>query len=193
MLKVAIIGGPSSGKTVLVSNIHALLRTENIDARMVQEYVTDYLIRFEEIQDVFEQAVLMYWARGAEDRVSKSHRCQILLCESPAFSGMPYIYLSRDNALKRYGEGKYVNLLKKMGDFSRASITTFDIIFYLEPVFTLVKDGVRLQSSDEEKMVVSKKILSYLELECPHFISLGKDGREEKLAEIILAKLKAPN
>ncbi len=186
--KIGLVGGPSTGKSILAAQIYIELRKLNKDARLVLEYATEYIGRFGPPKTALEQLLIFLGQREAENRWW--NKCEYEIVETPAFLSCIYARLERAETIAIYGKEKCRHLIKKMDDWAReTSIPTFNLLLFLPPLWKFVRDSVRTQNSKTEAEEVSSWINFFLKHEGIEFHTIATKN-DRKPIEQALALIK---
>lgn len=186
MKKIAIVAGPSMGKTVTALLLGVRLKMMVKEVHFVLEYATNYIIRNGAPKNVFEQLAIFCGQADEEGYVEKTQSGDYLVCDSASFLAAVYArhYKPGPGASKEEFQ-KYNYVLKTMDKWARErTLASYNFIFFLPAELGFRKNSVRWQNDKEEAKRISDEIESYLCIEGAKYYRIS--GTPEERVEQIL-------
>ncbi len=194
MKKIAIIGGPSSGKTTTALLLCYCLKMMGREVHFLLEYATNYIIRNGEPKNVSEQGFIFHGQNDEEGYVEKYDRkkgggIDYLVCDCATF--LAGIYCRHYKPKGNYTEEemqKYHYALKTLDKWARErTLESYDFIFFLPSEIPYKKNNIRWQADKKEAEKVAEQIESYLKIEDRqyHIIKGSPTERVEKIIKIL--------
>lgn len=187
-LKIAIVGAPSSGKTVLAHGVIETLKLRHIPAVFAGEAATKFILTCGVPQDIADQHTIVRWQHQEEENTPEN---SIVVCDCATF--LTYIYTLRmhpkeDSEETRKRHNFY---LKLVYDICRDTMKTYDYIFLTPLEHGYHQDGVRWQKNEEEAQEIGRQIKGFLQSELIPFyeVSGTQDERKKKILDIVLKDL----
>lgn len=187
-LKLAIVGGPSSGKTTLAHGVIEALKLRHIPAVFAGEAATKFILTCGVPQDIADQHTIVRWQHKEEENAPEN---SIVVCDCATF--LAYIYGIRMRPKEESQEIKkrhdfYLGLVY---DLCRETMRTYDYIFFTPLEHGYRSDGVRYQKNEEEAQEIGRQIKGFLESELIPFyeVSGTQEERKKKILDIVLKDL----
>lgn len=162
--KVAILGGPGTGKTTLCKQLDVDYSLAGYNTSICEEFARAYIVRYGVPASIFEQFLLY---EGQKRRESDLKHCDIIFCDNATILNYVYGLMSCD-----FKNSKEMYALMKLYEWAMKDVPSYDF-FYIPREFDLKKDGVRYE---DEKNAVSldKKIKNFLDImNIPHTMVSG--------------------
>lgn len=158
MIKIGIMGAPSTGKTTLARELtnHLIYRTRH-SAEYIDEYARQFVSRFG-VPTIFDQYFFFEQQLKKERRVSD--RTEYLVTDSPFY--LSYIYGSR--VLNRESE-KDKLYFHALTERLLENINGYDYLFYLPAGGgRLEEDGMRIHTTSEDQIDVDERIRGFFSI-----------------------------
>lgn len=183
MIKIAIAGGPGSGK----SSLARLLTTElynikNINAQLITEFARDYInncVWHEGFTPSLADQQLIY-NKQIEREDTIPDNVQYLISDSPIF--IPLIFSKNLAKLQNYQDRTiYLNLYE---DFLSKHLNRYDFIFFINRQKAFLKDGTR-HETEEQADNIGKQIHGFLTFHKVSFIELRCISNTERVKEVL--------
>ncbi len=194
MKKIAIIGGPSSGKTTTALLLCYCLKMMGREVHFLLEYATNYIIRNGEPKNVFEQLAIFHGQKDEEGYVETYDRkkgggIDYLICDCATLLAGVYArqYAPKAGASEEEIH-KYHFALKTLDKWARErTLASYDFIFFLPPAIPFKKNIIRWQSEKKEAVKISEQIEGYLKIESQqyHVITGSPEERVKNIIEIL--------
>ncbi len=179
MIRIALLGGPGSGKSTQCAHFFSILKTESVLIEQIQEWV----------REAFNKGLLpsnnpwvQFWVyeeqKKKEDCIPKE--IQYIVTDSPTL--LSYIYALRYSKIP---DDSY--LIIKMYENFINDLKRYQYIFVCTREKKYVKDGTRSQSEDEAKDL-DKHIIQLLEHHHIKYTVLNgtTTERTDKMREVIV-------
>lgn len=146
--KIAVISGPSTGKTTLCKEVDNILGLMGKNSGLCLEFACTYVNRFGPPANVFEQFVVYLGQKRREDDLS---RCDYIICDNTTFLCYVYATFNIDlhNDKERYALNELYNMALK-------DMFSYQEIFYIPREFSLAADGTRYQDEVAARLVDDK-------------------------------------
>jgi nicotinamide riboside kinase len=187
--KIAIIGGPGSGKTLLAKALVIHMRLKGYDAVPCDEYIRDYIRDSGMLQHYGEQFPILYGSSAREDGFQEVH--QFVVCDGASFFAETYMAYYRPEAMSESEEKKWEFAYDIVRRLARARLKTFDQLFFVSRGnFTLSADPQRYNPDDAEQM--GRALKGYLDYQRIPYTEILATELDARVAEIskYLAELK---
>jgi len=152
--KVAIIGGPGTGKTTLIKQLDVDYSMAGYITDVALEFARSYIVRYGIPTSIFEQFMLY---EGQKQREEELRHCDIIFCDNATILNYVYGLMCCD-----FKNPKEVYALMKLYEWAMKDLPGYDI-FYAPREFAMEKDGVRYQD-EEFAVVVDTKIKNFLDI-----------------------------
>ncbi|MBE0466517.1 MAG: ATP-binding protein [Candidatus Desulforudis sp.] len=163
-LKVAILGGPCTGKTTLCKKLDVDYSMAGYRSNVCLEYVRDYIVRYGVPTNIFEQFLLYEGQKRREEALAY---CDIIFCDNATILNYVYGLLSCD--LQNPKENYALTLLF---NWAMKDLSGYEI-FYIPREFEVMEDGVRYQDH-EAAAVLDSKIKAMLDImNVPYMVISG--------------------
>lgn len=163
MKKIAIIGAPSTGKTVLARRLANSLSLMGYNTDTAIEYARTYLFRYvkpvgRKFQDPLDQVMIYLGQRRREEDLQ---HCEFVVCDSATF--LPFVFACHwGYDLK---DPRDVMVVHKLFKWSLQEISSYDFLFHIPPKLDYTprrKKGWKI-STGGERAAIARRIESYLE------------------------------
>lgn len=181
MLKIAVVGGPCSGKSSFVRALVNELGSQGVNGREVsidyyEEYPRSYIRETMRPLCEAEQYYIQDKILEKERHLERT-KCDIIVCDSAAFS--TYVYAVRypgthRGATPEHEQHKRVKMLQELHTRALETNGSYDIIFFAEPVPPR-EDGVRFNVGEAKE--IGDQIEGYLKLHQLPYIVLEAHPR----------------
>lgn len=163
-LKVAIIGGPGTGKTTLIKQLDVHYSLAGYTTDLALEFARTYIVRYGVPNSIFEQ-FLMY--EGQKQRENELKHCDIIFCDNATILNYVYGLMSCD-----FKNPKETYALMKLYEWAMKDLPSYEI-FYIPREFPLEQDGVRYQD-DAFARELDEKIKNFLDImNVPYVVLTG--------------------
>lgn len=176
-LKVAILGGPCTGKTTLCKKLDIEYTLAGYKSNVCLEYVRDYIVRYGVPTSIFEQFLLY---EGQKRREEDLAYCDIIFCDNATI--LNYVYGLLTCNLQ---SSKETHALTLLFNWAMKDLPGYEI-FYIPREFDFVGDGVRYQDQNAAN-VLDQKIKAMLDIMNVPFTVLTGDveTRAQKVKDTI--------
>ncbi|MEK7867050.1 MAG: ATP-binding protein [Planctomycetota bacterium] len=161
MRKIAIVGAPSSGKTVLARRVANTLSMLGYSVDTALEYARTYLARYvkptkRRRQDSLDQVMIYLGQKRREDDLANS---EIVVCDSATF--IPFVWACFWGFDPK--DPREVMVVHKLFKWSIQEIASYDAVFLLPPVLEYrTKKKPWKTSTLKERADVAARIEGYL-------------------------------
>ena len=184
MVRIALLGAPSCGKSTLAAYVYAMLKDEGLDGELVQEYIREHINKHKAVPSITFQSTI-YERQLEREKILPTH-LDFFVTDSPHI--LSYIYAS---LYINYNDKDQLELL---GDlymkFLRQSRIAYDLIYVLEHNHPpRMDDGVRFQTSKEMKLL-KKTIPTFLDMHKVKYKVLDKNMSTKERAKKIVKDVK---
>ena len=179
--KVLIVGGESSGKSVLTQNLAIAFNTNFVSevGRETCEYAggEDFMIEDDLIENLLKQRV------NVDDALKTSNK--VLFVDTDALTTKFYLDFLMDRKSKTF---------KDVDNLANAinSLNNWDLVLFLEPTVKFIQDGTRSEEISYDREKYSKQIKSLFDSCNIKYYSIDGDylNRFEKSKQLVLDLLK---
>lgn len=141
-MRIALIGGPGSGKSTTAAKVFAQCKSEGITAELVQEFVRDQLNRGWVMKSAADQLRILVEQRSKEDIIPNT--IDVIVTDSPVF--LSYYYGLLSCPLADISDIETLTYLYK--EFLK-DLTRYDKVYSIRRTKEYVPDGTRTQTADE--------------------------------------------
>lgn len=155
---IQIFGPPSSGKSTLAAEVHTELKKKGVNSMLVSEVSTDYIAEYGVPNSPSDQMVIFYKQLNREKMFLESK--DYIICDSSSILNYFYFRSLFSTELTNKDIASINHIQKEI----LKHINTIDMVFYVPPIDTDTKDGIRFHHGDEIKRL-GVLIKSYLEME----------------------------
>ena len=152
--KIAILGGPGTGKTTLCKQLDVDYSMAGYVSDVCQEFARSYIARYGVPGNIFEQFLLYEGQKRREDELAY---CDIIFCDNATTLNYVYGLMSCD-----FKNQKEVYALMKLYEWAMNDLPGYEV-FYVPREFACEKDGIRYQDEDFAQ-VVDQKIKNFLDI-----------------------------
>ncbi|AGL00940.1 AAA family ATPase [Desulfoscipio gibsoniae] len=175
--KIAILGGPGTGKTTLCKQLDVEYSLAGYISDVCLEYARTYIARYGTPFTIFEQFLLY---EGQKRRENELRHCDIIFCDNATILNYVYGLMNCD-----FKSDKETYALIKLFEWAMKDLPGYDV-FYIPREFAFEKDGIRYQD-DEYAVVVDQKIKNFLDIMNVPYVEITGDlpTRVEKMKQII--------
>lgn len=175
--KIAILGGPGTGKTTLCKQLDVDYSMAGYVSDVCLEFARSYIAWYGVPTSIFEQFLLY---EGQKRRERELYYCDIIFCDNATILNYVYGLLSCD-----FKNPKEVYALMKLYEWAMRDIPEYEI-FYIPREFGMERDGIRYQD-DDFAVVIDNKIKNFLDImNVPYTIVTGTlEERVRKVKEKI--------
>jgi nicotinamide riboside kinase len=158
-LKVAIVGAPSTGKTVLAADVVNTLKKRGIVAMFVGEYARNWMAKHNRTPEVpTDQFPISLRQMRRETEFANSQ--DVLITDSSSWLGVIYASL-----LVRHGTDREESDLIHLMDLIEDTLPShYDLQYYVPRVFPIQLEGGRWQTKEEEFDLIDRKIRGMIDL-----------------------------
>lgn len=185
--KIAIVGGPSSGKTSLALKVTAALKTQDHNVEHCTEYARTYIGKTGPITSPWEEFPIFYNQEMRENQLCEKY--DLVVCDSGGF--LPFIYAQHAD-IADLPRAKFIYLFRKLYRHALESLSEYALVFHLPSVFKVFNDGIRVHN-DEQSYNIAAEIHGFLSTHCflTHVRFLDSDHTrwEEVVTKTILDEL----
>lgn len=155
MIKIAIMGAPSTGKTTLAKelSIHLLYRKGKL-AEYIDEYARQFVAKFG-VPTIYDQYFFFEQQLKKEDRISP--KTEFLITDSPCY--LSYIYGSKVMDVES-GKDRlyYLALVERLMEH----LHRYDYTFYLPVTDNSVEeDGMRIHVTEDTREDIDRRIRGF--------------------------------
>lgn len=166
-MKIALVGAPSCRKSTTAEYLNVQLKQAKINSSVCPEVARNYILRYGQISDPWEQLVIFNEQVRLENELTAVH--DVVICDSSSWLG--YIYC--DMLMGPNPISKVFNLKQTLYRSVYEQLCSYDYTFFMpiqEPVFN---DGVR-QQNDNDRLDIQSRIQGFMKLEAmPYYIVEG--------------------
>lgn len=152
--KIAILGGPGTGKTTLCKQLDVDYSMAGYISDVCLEFARSYISWYGVPTNIFEQFLLY---EGQKRREEELRHCDIIFCDNATILNYVYGLMSCD-----FKNTKEMYALMKLYEWAMNDLPGYEI-FYTPREFGMEKDGIRYQD-DEFAVVVDNKIKNFLDI-----------------------------
>ena len=153
-LKVAILGGPGTGKTTLCKQLDVDFSLAGYVSDVCLEFARSYIAWYGIPNSIFEQFLLY---EGQKRREQELTYCDIIFCDNATILNYVYGLLACD-----FKNPKEMYALMKLNEWAMKDLPCYEI-FYIPREFAMEKDGIRYQDADFA-LIVDQKIKNFLDI-----------------------------
>ncbi len=184
MRKIAIVGAPSSGKTVLARRVANTLAMLGYGVDTALEYARTYLVRYvkpskRKRQDSLDQVMIYLGQKRREDDLQNS---EIVVCDSATF--IPFVWACFWGF--DHKDPREVMVVHKLFKWSIQEIGSYDAIFLLPPVLEYrTKKKPWKTSTGKERADIAGRIESYLRNAGVSFHTIETTSLEEREEHVL--------
>lgn len=180
-LKVALVGGPGSGKTLLAKALVIHLRLKQHDAVICDEYIREYLRDSGMIEHYGEQFPILHGSSYREDSLQSIH--DIVVCDGASFFGETYMAYYRPQNMTVAEERKWEFAYDIVRRLARQRLKTFDHLFLVpKGDFVQSVDPQRFNVDDAEEM--SAALRGYLDYQRIPYTLVKTNQLEDRVVEV---------
>ena len=155
---IQIFGPPASGKSTLAAEVHTELKKKGINSIFVSEVCTDFIAEYGVPNSPSDQMVIFYKQLNREKMFLESK--DYIICDSSSILNYFYFRSLFSSELSN----KDIACINHIQKEILKHINTIDMVFYVPPIDTDTKDGIRFHQGEEINRL-GVLIKSYLELE----------------------------
>lgn len=152
--KIAILGGPGTGKTTLCKQLDVDYSMAGYRTGLCLEYVRTYITRYGVPSSIYEQFLLY---EGQKQREDDLRHCDLIFCDNATILNYVYGLMSCN-----FKDPKEIHALTQLFALAMNDLPKYDI-FYIPREFDFEKDGVRYQDEDEANNI-DRRIQALLDL-----------------------------
>lgn len=169
--KICFVGAAGSGKTAIASQTAAILKAKGLICEPVLEYARFYIENCGHPSDIGDQIII---SKNQMEAESLKHYCDIVVCDSAAFLAYIYALLSRPRS--RLKLRRYEFLLGDAWKLAISSLPTYNLVFYVPPIYKATIDRVRSWQRLEQIKQTDRQIRAFLELHQIDFKSVAGES-----------------
>jgi len=177
MIKIALMGAPSTGKSTLAAGIYTALKNIGENGELVQEYIREHIYKHGVPNSVLFQAIIFDKQFRREARIPEG--LDFLVTDSPIT--LCYLYALH------YANPKDVDqreMVRHLYSNTLEDLYRYDMVYVLEHNFDPVDDGVRYQKRDEID-TIQNMIIHFLKTHKVPFKLLSKNTSTQERIKII--------
>lgn len=152
--KIAILGGPGTGKTTLCKQLDVDYSMAGYKTGLCLEYVRTYIARYGVPTSIFEQFLLY---EGQKRREEDLRYCDLIFCDNATILCYVYGLLSCD-----LNSPKEIHALTQLYSWAMKDLSGYEI-FFIPREFELEQDGIRYQDEDAATSI-DRRIQALLDL-----------------------------
>ena len=184
--RIALLGGPSTGKSTLAARLFSELKDRGIQTELVQEYAREHINRLGKVNNILTQYLFYEKQRQKEDIIPET--IEYIITDSPTI--LCYIYAVYYAII---GDVDHQELLVDMYSKTiRDGLNRYHKIYFLESNRPYVKDGTRTQTKEESKEI-GENIRKFLDLHKIPYKSIQSPETDLRVELIIKDILKDDN
>lgn len=157
MIKIGLLGGPSSGKSTLAAALFAELKELGWKTEQVQEYAREFINKNGAITNILNQYLL--YEKQSEKESIVPETIEYLITDSPTILSLIYA-IHYATPVNRDHQQMIINLYEKFIKYDRLN---YDYLFLLPSIRNYVIDGTRTQTA-KEATELGNKIKIFLDL-----------------------------
>jgi len=160
MLKIGIVGPPSSGKTTVAEGLSHHYKEKGIYKRveLIAEYAREFVIRFGATKPADQLHILQEQIKKEE----AAEGADFMFTDSPFW--LSYVYACHHGDWNDARDRHYIHAIHEL---ILPRIHAYDLIFYLptnEELRANANDGHRVHTTPQELWAVDKKIQGFMNL-----------------------------
>ncbi|MCF8010432.1 MAG: ATP-binding protein [Clostridiales bacterium] len=152
--KIAVLGGPGTGKTTLCKQLDVDYSLAGYCSSVCLEFARSYISWYGPPENIFEQFLLY---EGQKRRERELDYCDIVFCDNATILNYVYGIMSCDIKSPRE-----TYALMKLFEWAMKDIPSYEI-FYIPREFSMNRDGIRYQDEDFAH-VIDQKIKNFLDI-----------------------------
>ena len=179
-IKVAILGGPGTGKTTLCKQLDVDYGLAGYFSSVCEEFAREYIVNYGVPSNIFEQFLLY---EGQKKREAYLKNSDIIFCDNATILCYVYGVLTCD-----FNNPKEKYALLKLFEWAMRDLNEYEV-FYIPREIQLVDDGVRYQNL-EFALQVDEKIKNFFGMMNVEFTET-KGTLQERL-DIVKKRLDLP-
>lgn len=175
---ICIIGAPASGKSTLAGALHTELKKMGKNSIFIQESATDYIAEYGVPTSSLDQMVIFYKQLNKERMYTDSK--DFIICDSSSL--LNYFYFR--SLFPEKLSNKDIATINHMQKEILKSLNNWSKIYYVDPIFSNVEDGIRFHGK-EEIIKLDRCIKSYLDIENIPYVDLSDISLDKRIDYII--------
>jgi nicotinamide riboside kinase len=184
-MKIAIVGAPCTGKTLLTRALTNELCLRGYNADMVSEYVQGFLSRyirpFKTKTDLLDQMMIFRGQREREDDLS--HK-DIVICDSSTF--LIYVYTLTRSFSAESERNRMV--IKEMRKDTLRDLPSYTKILYLPPAIPYKKNSYQWTTAlENDRKRLDERLKAFFTLEDISFCEITATDIQDRLNQAIVA------
>jgi len=178
MNRIALIGGPGTGKSTLAARLYSELKELGKNTELVQEYAREHLNRHGITTDVLNQYMFYERQRDKEDIIPE--QVEYIITDSPTI--LSYIYALLYANIKNVNHQEL--LIDMYSKIIRDGLNRYSHIYYLAPTREYKLDGTRTQT-EKESNSIGNNIQKFLDMHKIKYKTLNMSATHDRTVQII--------
>jgi len=182
MVKIALMGSPSTGKSTLAAGVFTALKNIGENGELIQEYIREYIYKHGVPSSVLFQAII--FDKQFRRELAIPEDLDFFVTDSPIT--LCYLYGLHYSNPKDLDERE---MIAHLYNNTLEDLYRYDMVYVLEHNFEPVDDGVRYQRREEIDHI-QNMITHFLKTHKIPYKTLSKDTDTEKRVKTIVKDYK---